>query len=113
MLLRPFSLLVAVLFASSAISQDVEYGSVFKGKESFSYYMGEIDGIRDSGYEMLDTRFGIRDTRCVIRDTIFKPQDCRLSYTLGCALNSILQAKLHRWLSGAEANINRAEANDT
>ena len=54
MLLRPFSLLVAVLFASSAISQDVEYGSVFKGKESFSYYMGEIDGIRDSGYEIRD-----------------------------------------------------------
>jgi len=45
MLLRPFALLVAVLFASSAFSQDVEYGSVFKGKESFSYYMGEIDGI--------------------------------------------------------------------
>ena len=61
MLLRPFSLLVAVLFASSAISQDVEYGSVFKGKESFSYYMGEIDGIRD--------------TRCLIRDSGYEIRD--------------------------------------
>ena len=63
MLLGPFALLVAVLFASSAISQDVEYGSVFKGKESFSYYMGEIDGIRDSGYEIRDTRYEMCDTR--------------------------------------------------
>ena len=63
MLLRPFSLLVAVLFASSAISQDVEYGSVFKGKESFSYYMGEIDGIRDSGYEIRDSGYEMCDTR--------------------------------------------------
>ena len=44
MLLRSFNLLLAMIFASSLLAQDVEYGSVFKGKESFSYYMGEIDG---------------------------------------------------------------------
>lgn len=44
MLLRSFSILVAMIFASSLLAQDVEYGSVYKGKESFTYYMGEIDG---------------------------------------------------------------------
>lgn len=36
--------LLTVFCVNEVLAQDLEYGAIFKGKESFSYYMGEIDG---------------------------------------------------------------------